>query len=297
MDIKFPKISIVTVCYNHKQYIADTIESIISQGYPNLEYVVIDDGSTDGSWDVIQQYKDKITYCERMEGYRDTPTIALNYGFKKTTGDIMGWISSDDILLPKSLFVIGHFFSHQPKEVSWITGMATTINARSEIVNSKLRLKHRYDYLLGDWKIIQQESTFWRKELWEDVGGKLEGEKKWAFDTELWTRFFHYTKHYHLETPLGAFRVGKQSKSVSDNDLFLTPNHFYLERFQNNVTVIEKAFAIFYKILKSLYPLFMWIPHSMYMRMPLLKRYMYRVFVYSTQEDMWQLEYRNPFRK
>ena len=200
---KYPKISLVTACYNHADFIAETIESILSQNYPNLEYIVIDDGSTDGSWDIIQKYKNKLTVCERMEGYRDTPTIALNYGLKKGTGEIMGWLNSDDILLPGSLFRIAKIFAGNER-VEWLTGMESTINSTSELVKSNLRLKNKYDFLIGDWKIIQQESTFWRRSLWEKTGATL--SKGWAFDTELWTRFFMETDHYHVDVPLGAFR-------------------------------------------------------------------------------------------
>jgi glycosyltransferase involved in cell wall biosynthesis len=186
--MQYPKISLVTACFNHKDYIAETIESIVSQGYPNLEYIVIDDGSTDGSWEIIQKYKHKLYLCERLEGYRDTVTIALNYGIKKTSGNIMGWLNSDDILLPKSLFSIAKIFGDNPK-VEWFTGMASTINQRGELVNSILRLKSKNDFLIGEWKVIQQESTFWRRGLWEKSGGALNEAQKWAFDTELWTKF------------------------------------------------------------------------------------------------------------
>lgn len=291
----YPKISIVTACYNHAAYVGETIESILSQGYPNLEYIVIDDGSTDGSWDVIQRNRPRLTYCERLEGYRDTPVVALNHGFEKTSGEIMLFLNSDDVLLPRSLFVLAKIYREHP-EVEWLTGMATTINSRSEIVNSKLRLKHRYDFLSGNWKVIQQESTCWRRSLWERTGGTLEGEKKWAFDTELWTRFFEQAEHYHAAVPLGAFRAGAQSKSVSNLHSFTEPNAYYLNRFRKRSKRSFVFFALLYRCLRYFHPLLSPIPHRYYQQIPLLRRFGYHVLEYSFTRDRWEPSSYNPFR-
>ncbi len=294
MNVSYPKISIVTACYNHAPFVSETIESILSQGYPNLEYIVIDDGSTDGSWEVIERYRDRLAVCERLDGYRDTPVIALNRGFEKTTGEILMFLNSDDVLLPKSLFVIARIFQEHP-EVEWFTGMATTINRRSEIVNSRLRMKHRYDYLIGNWKVIQQESTAWRRSLWERVGGKLEGEKKWAFDTELWTRFFQYAEHYHVTTPIGAFRSGQQSKSVSDLASFMEPNLFYLKRFRQRATSPMCTRATMYRLMSLVRPLFSLIPYKLYKHIPFFHLFGYRVLEYSFSHDRWDATIHNPF--
>ena len=292
----FPKISIVTACYNHAAFVSETIESVLSQNYPNLELILIDDGSTDGSWEVIQRYRFGLAHCERLEGYRDTPTIALNQGLKHSTGEIMMYLNSDDILLPKSLFVIAKIFQEHP-EVEWLTGMATTINERSEIVNSKLRLKHVYDFLSGNWKVIQQESTCWRRSVWERAGGKLEGEKRWAFDTELWTRFFEQTEHYHAATPIGAFRSGRQSKSVSNLASFMEPNLFYLQRFRQRASARIKRAASIYKMMKILRHLFSLIPHRVYGKLPFFSRFGYSVLEYSSSHDHWDERVINPFSR
>lgn len=291
----YPKISIVTACYNHASFVGETIESILSQGYPNLEYIVIDDGSTDASWNIIERYQPQLTHCERLEGYRDTPVIALNHGFKKTTGEIMLYLNSDDILLPRSLFVLAKVFQEHP-EVEWLTGMATTINQRGEIVNSKLRLKHLYDFLVNDWKVIQQESTSWRRSLWEKTGGKLEGEKKWAFDTELWTRFFGHAIHYHAATPLGAFRSGRQSKSVSEKHTFLEPNAFFLKRLRSKSTKHQWTFSLLYRCLRLLTPILSLIPNKLYKEIPILRTFGYHVLEYSFTQDRWNITMRNPFK-
>jgi glycosyltransferase involved in cell wall biosynthesis len=295
--MNYPVISLVTACFNHKDYIATTIESIVSQNYPNLQYVVIDDGSTDGSWEIIQKYKDKLYHCERLEGYRDTVTVALNYGIKKTSGELMGWLNSDDILLPNSLFTIAKIFSDQP-EVDWFTGMASTINQRGELVNSNLRLKNKYDYLSGNWQVIQQESTFWRRRLWEKSGGALNEQQKWAFDTELWTKFFALTDHYHAATPVGAFRKGMQSKSINNKSSFLVPNEAHLQKMKDSSSKKDLFLTGFYKWCKRLVRPFMsLVPSRFFYQLPLVKRFTYKVLQYSFESDKWILTYRNPFRK
>lgn len=289
--MEYPKISLVTACFNHKEYIGETIKSILSQQYPNLQYIVIDDGSTDGSWEIINSFKNSSYSCERLEGYRDSVTIALNHGLSKVDGQIMGWLNSDDILLPKSLFTIAEIFSNLP-EVDWLTGMSTTINFESHIVNSKLRLKNIYDYLSGDWQVIQQESTFWRRSLWESVGGKLNETGRWAFDTELWTRFFEKTEHYHVTTPLGAFRYGKQSKSVSDKSSFLIPNQNYLQKMKERVSKKLKIEAFFYRSLKKIFfPILGLLPHKIF------QKFSYKLIEYSFKNNTWQIKRVNPFKK
>lgn len=289
------KISIVTACYNHASFVGETIESILSQNYPNLEYIVIDDGSTDGSWEVIQRYCSRLSHCERLEGYRDTPVVALNHGFEKTTGEIMLYLNSDDILLPKSLFVIAKIFQEHP-DVEWLTGMATTINERSEIINSKLRRKHRFDYLSDNWKVIQQESTSWRRSLWERAGGFLNGEKRWAFDTELWTRFFPLTTHHHAATPIGAFRCGQQSKSIADAQSFLEPNRFYLDRMKAKASLTSRLLGSVYRICRLVAPLLGLIPNAWYPHVPILRRFAYDVLTYDHVTDRWGARQQNPFR-
>ena len=292
----YPTISIVTSCYNHKDYIAETIESVLSQGYPNLQYVVIDDGSTDGSWDIIQKYKDRLHYCERLEGYRDTPTIAINHGMKKTSAEIMGWLNSDDVLLPHSLFTLAHIFSDLPK-VEWLTGAASTINTQSELVESRLRCKSKYDFLCGDWKVIQQESTFFKRTLWERTGATLNGEKKWAFDTELWTRFFEQAEHYHSTALIGAFRKGKQSKSVRDNKSFLIPNMHYLTAMRTRSNFKTNIEIFLYKVIKLFHIFFALIPHRVFCVLPVVQRYSYSVVHYMNDQQVWKIKKMNPFRK
>ena len=111
----YPKISIVTPSYNCKELIAQTIHSVLNQNYPNLEFIVIDGDSTDGTQQVLEQYSNSFAYwhSQKDQGQYD----AINQGFAKSTGEIMGWLNADDMLLPNSLFVIAEVFAQQMEQV------------------------------------------------------------------------------------------------------------------------------------------------------------------------------------
>ena len=139
----YPKISIVTPTYNQGSYIEECIQSILDQGYPNLDYIIIDGGSIDNTVDIIKKYQDQLSYwvSEKDEGLYD----ALNKGFKKATGEIFGWLNSDDILHRKSLFTVADIFNSQA-EVQWVQGLPTVIDQKGRIV---LHLKpkfNKYDF-------------------------------------------------------------------------------------------------------------------------------------------------------
>jgi glycosyltransferase involved in cell wall biosynthesis len=289
----YPKISLVTACHNHRDYIAETIESVLSQNYPNLEYAVIDDGSTDGSWEIIQKYKDRLHYCERLEGRRDNPTAALNYAFSKTSGEIMGWLNSDDLLLPKSIFTVAEIFS-QLKPVEWLTGIGTTINQKSQIVGSKFIAKNIYDYLSGDWRTIQQESTFWRRELWQKTGARL--ENTWAFDAELWTRFFLQAQHYNVNAPLGAFRKGELNASLKNPEKYLIPLKESLKMMKRKAGARLNIEAAIYAILKKIKPILAFIPNRTFAGIPWLKKMDYKIVNYSFREGKWIQGEISPFK-
>jgi glycosyltransferase involved in cell wall biosynthesis len=200
----WPQISIVTAVRNGAHYIEDTIRSVVSQGYPNLEYIVVDGVSTDGTLDIIRKYEKEIAWwvSQPDKGVYD----ALNTGFARSTGDIMGWLNASDQLHIKSLFAVGSVFAAFP-QVEWITGRPTGFNASGMIVLVK-DLPHwsRYRFLAGANRYIQQESTFWRRGLWERAGGQLDSEYRDAGDCELWVRFFRHAQLHSVDALIGGFR-------------------------------------------------------------------------------------------
>lgn len=215
----YPKISIVTPSYNDVDYLEQTILSIINQGYPNLEYIIIDGGSTDGSIDIIKKYSDHLSYwvSEKDDGMYH----AIEKGFKKTTGEVMGWINSDDIHHPRSLFTIGQIFA-EFNYVNWLQGFPNTIDEKGAIIfaSSVYEVDKFFFYqkkYITTSKFIQQESTFWRRNLWEKAGSYISTEYKFAGDFELWIRFFQYEKLCNVYGLLGSFRLSSGGQASVDH--------------------------------------------------------------------------------
>jgi glycosyltransferase involved in cell wall biosynthesis len=290
---KYPKITIVTPCFNHGKFIGETIESILSQGYPNLEYFVINDGSTDNSEEEILKYRKYNFQYEYWKGYRSSPVFALNRAFKNATGDIFGWVSSDDILLKNSLFTVAKVFN-ELEEVDWFTGMASTINSRGEIVNSRFRPKHKLDFLADNWQVIQQESTFFRKSLWDQSGGYFNEEFEQAFDTELWTRFFIHSVHYNLRTPIGAFRKGNQSRSVQNIEEFLSYNKKAIAFLKNESKGLKNISLYSFLRMKYIKQIMSIIPIGIAKK--IFGDMLYNTLNYNFEEDKWLLTKENPFK-
>ncbi len=201
-------IALVTPSLNTAPYLTQTLESVLLQHYPSLEYVVADGGSTDGSLDIIEQYRDRlhavVTGPDR--GHAD----ALNKGFARTSGELMGWINSDDLLQPGALAAVDAIFAAFP-EVDWITGVPTNLVEGADGRSSRFAIgtgrSFTYgDFLAGDFAFIQQESTFWRRSLWERAGGALDTELRLAVDFELWMRFFRHARLHTVDALLGVFR-------------------------------------------------------------------------------------------
>ena len=200
----YPKISYITPVFNQVEFIEQTIVSVITQEYPNIEYIIVDGGSTDGTLEIIKKYEDHISkiVSEPDSGMYD----ALNKGFKLSSGEIMGWINSDDMLLPGAFMNMARLFQDLP-QVSWIQGLNSFIDLNGHLIKTNPPKPFSFlKFLNKDFKWVQQESTFWRRELWEKAGGGMDDALKLAGDFELWFRFFQFTKLYNSSLPIGAWR-------------------------------------------------------------------------------------------
>lgn len=201
--MEMPKITIVTPVYNGENYIEKTIKSVLNQNYPNLEYMIIDGGSTDKTVEIIKKYSDKLSYwiSEKDDGLYS----AIQKGFNQATGEILAWINSDDYYSENCFEIVAEIFT-KFKDIEWLTGLTTAYNEKNWVIGSHPSTDFtRFDLLSGNFQWIQQESTFWRKSLWEKAGSKL-GKYKLADDFELWLRFSRYAKLYCVDCYLGGFR-------------------------------------------------------------------------------------------
>lgn len=214
------RISIVTPSLNQAQYLESTIRSILGQNYPDLEYVIIDGGSTDGSVDIIRKYEGQLAYwvSEPDTGQGE----AINKGFRHTTGEILTWLNSDDMLLPGALSLVSDLFAKNP-EIAWLTGRSCGIDAPGRICELGPPMGHPRLMIRLGWYhgrsvlgFIQQEGTFWRRALWERAEGRLETERHYSMDFDLWQRFAAHASLVTVDSVLAAFRYHPARKSAGD---------------------------------------------------------------------------------
>lgn len=239
-----PKISIVSPSFNQGVFLEDTILSILNQGYSNLEYVIIDGGSSDDSIDIIKKHENRLTYwgSEQDEGQYH----AINKGFSHATGEVMAWLNSDDMYLPWTLQCVGEIFASYP-EVEWLTScfpmssnqQGVPVYCRSVDAGfSRDGFLQGQNFAGGDWPnqgYIQQESTFWRRELWEKTGGRLNENFELAADFELWARFFEYADLIGVEVPLALFRNQPAQRSSVRVQDYISECHAILKQYGGGV--------------------------------------------------------------
>ncbi len=213
MPDSFPKISVVTACYNQAAYLEQTILSVLSQGYPNLEYIVIDGGSTDGSVEIIRKYERQLSYwvSEKDRGLYH----ALQKGFEKATGEIMAWINSDDLYHRRAFATVASLFQRFP-EVRWLMGSNTFFDEEGNCFTYE---RDKFDERWSKWrmylfdgKFIQQESVFWKRDLWVAAGSYISQDYPLAADFELWLRFFRYDTLYSTSFLLAGFRIRRDGQ-------------------------------------------------------------------------------------
>ncbi|HZZ95336.1 MAG TPA: glycosyltransferase [Usitatibacter sp.] len=205
-----PSISLVTPSFRQAGFIGRTIESVISQAYPRLEYFVQDGGSDDGTVDVLRRYEDKIA------GWDSTPdsgqSQAINRAFALTSGEIMGWLNSDDILLPGALNAVGTFFAAHP-EIDVVYGHRVLIDGNDAEIGRWIMPPHD-DEVLSWADFVPQETLFWRRGAWEKAGGRIDESFRFAMDWDLIVRFRDAGARFaRLPRFIGGFRIHPQQKT------------------------------------------------------------------------------------
>lgn len=218
MKNSVPYISIITPSYNQGQYLERTILSVLNQKYSNLEYIIIDGGSTDCSVEIIKKYDAQLAYW--ISEPDNGQASALNKGLAKATGDIIGWINSDDWYEEDVFDLIAENFSKN--SIDLLIGNCTVVFQDEAIRGFTVKpFNVSYQSMLRYWKTNfcpPQPSIFFSKRLLKQVG-LLDENLRYAMDLDLWLRMAQESKFYYIDKNLSYYLIHNNSKSGSDNGM------------------------------------------------------------------------------
>jgi len=224
---QLPRISIVTPSFNQGKYLEETIKSIIDQNYPNLEYIVMDGGSSDNSLEILKKYQNYLTYWESHpdNGQAD----AIHRGFTHATGDILCYINSDDYFLPGALWEIARTYIDNPS-LKWISGEGIVVNETGEFIRKRKYPFVCYETMLYFENCIFQPAAFWRRDFYFQIGG-IDTMLKFSFDYDLFMRFTLVEKPIMVHKEIAAFRVHARSKTSTISDIGLQEHMLIRDRY------------------------------------------------------------------
>lgn len=213
-NISSPLVSIVTPSYNQAHFIEETIQSVLGQTYPNLEYIIVDGGSTDGSREIIERYADRLAWwvSERDQGQTD----ALNKGFARSRGEILAWLNSDDTYLPNAVAEAVEFLQSHP-EAGMVYGDANLVDETGVVLGRFPARQTDYQKLRRGFVHIPQQASFFRASLWRQVG-PLDPSFYFAMDYDLWVRLARLAPLVYTPRLWANFRLHASGKSVASDD-------------------------------------------------------------------------------
>ena len=209
-----PKVSIITPSYNQGHFLEETIQSVLNQDYPNIEYIIIDGGSSDNSPEIIQRFADRLAYWQSKPDKGQTD--AINQGFARASGDVLAWLNSDDILLPGAVSAAVKKLQENP-DVGMVYGDCWLINGEGKRIGKFPAAQTDIAKLRRGYVHIPQQASFWRASLWHEVG-PLDDSFYFAMDYDLWTRLASKAPLLYIQEPWAAFRLHGDAKSIAEDD-------------------------------------------------------------------------------
>lgn len=252
-DDSWPKISIVTPSYNQVEFLERTILSVLNQNYPNLEYIIIDGGSKDGSVEIIKKYEKYISFwvSEPDNGQAN----ALNKGFSIATGELVGWQNSDDIFLPYSFVNVANAYQ-QNKNIDLFFGNILFLNEIDEIINDLRFVPFNYYSLLYEGTVLSNQAAFWKRELFEKYGFFNE-KYQFCMDYEFWVRIGNNCKFHFIHEYLGGFRLHRTSKTTTIAESGLREHYSILKNKGIEYNSLQsRLLRLYYLCRRTLYYLF-----------------------------------------
>ena len=210
-----PLISIVTPSFNQAPFLKQTIESVLSQDYAQVEYIVVDGGSTDGSQAIIQSYADRLAHWESTPD--NGQTDAINKGFARATGKYLAWLNSDDVYQPGAITEAVAYLERHP-EAGMVYSDCTFIDAQGREIGRFPAAQTDYGRLRRGYVHIPQQSSFFRADLWRKVG-PLDPSFYFAMDYDLWVRLAREAPLVYLPGRVWAsFRLHGDAKTIAADE-------------------------------------------------------------------------------
>lgn len=213
--VPLPTVSIVTPSFNQARYLEATIQSVLSQDYPRIEYILVDGGSTDGSLEIIKKYSDQLAWwvSEKDRGQTD----AINKGFAHAKGGIFAWINSDDTYEPRAVGQAVRYFLDHP-EVGMLYADCNYINEAGQVIGRFPAAQTDLALLRRGYVHIPQQTMFFRADLWNQIG-PLDPSFYFAMDYDLWTRIAARAEMRYLAGQVWAnFRIHTSGKTIAADD-------------------------------------------------------------------------------
>ncbi len=229
-DLSWPKISIVTPSYNQVEFLERTILSVLNQNYPNLEYIIIDGGSTDGSVDIIKKYEKYLAYwvSEKDNGQ----TNAINKGFVRSIGEILAYINSDDTYNPEAFFKIVKGFNKNPK-IDLVFGNVSHIDAYDNLTDECRFTKFDFTTLIYEGGNLHQPGAFWTKKIYDKVNG-FNPKYRFCMDFDFFCRVAEVGTLKHIREYIANFRYHENSKSLTIKDIGLIEHEEIARRYRKS---------------------------------------------------------------
>jgi len=234
-----PKITIITPSFNQVQFLEKTILSVLNQNYPNLEYIIVDGGSTDGSLEIIKKYERQLAWwiSEKDNGQSQ----AINKGLRQATGTWVGWQNSDDIYYENIFYDFASMALKNPG-AGLIIGDLMIIDENDNVIRDMQFVKPTYKSILAEGMVLCNQAAFWRRSLHQKIGF-LNEKYQYSFDYEWFLRLLNNATAIHRDKFWGAIRKHKNAKSSLDKDKF---NHEHSQILSEHN--FSKSNKIFYKI-------------------------------------------------
>ena len=215
MTDNLPLVSIITPSFNQARYLEATIQSVLEQDYPRIEYIIVDGGSTDGSVDVIKKYEGRLAWwvSEQDKGQTD----AINKGFNRANGEILAWINSDDTYNPGAIRAAVNFLIQNP-EMAMVYADCDFINEQGSVIGKFKSAQTDLRRLRAGYVHIPQQTMFFRAKYWKELG-PLDPSFYFAMDYDLWTRIAAHAPIKYLAGQTWAnFRIHNSGKTTSADD-------------------------------------------------------------------------------